>query len=213
MNEEQPSRSPWMKNLMIWGGIALVLALLVSVFNPRTDAAATQISYSDFRAKVQAGQVASVQVGETKILGKYKDDKPFTTVPIPNDTTLQALLQDSGTRYDGKPPEESDQVEHPLGARVAAGDDEHPLRRVDSDHPDAGLRNRDGDAAGADGELDDGAARRERLVHVELDVLGNATAPRVVDARDRVVDTHPGFRATHTNSRLSSVNGSCSKPP
>ena len=107
MNEEQPSGSPWMKNLMIWGGIALVLALLVSVFNPRTDAAATQISYSDFRAKVQAGQVASVQVGETKILGKYKDDKPFTTVPIPNDTTLQALLQDSGTRYDGKPPEES----------------------------------------------------------------------------------------------------------
>ncbi len=107
MNEEQPSGSPWMKNLMIWGGIALVLALLISVFNPRTDAAATQISYSDFRAKVQAGQVASVQVGETKILGKYKDDKPFTTVPIPNDTTLQALLQDSGTRYDGKPPEES----------------------------------------------------------------------------------------------------------
>ena len=107
MNEEQPSGSPWMKNLMIWGGIALVLALLVSAFNPRTDAAATQISYSDFRAKVQAGQVASVQVGETKILGKYKDDKPFTTVPIPNDTTLQALLQDSGTRYDGKPPEES----------------------------------------------------------------------------------------------------------
>ena len=44
MNEEQPSGSPWMKNLMIWGGIALVLALLVSVFNPRTDAAATQIS-------------------------------------------------------------------------------------------------------------------------------------------------------------------------
>ncbi len=107
MNEEQPSGSPWMKNLMIWGGIALVLALLVSVFNPRSDTAATQISYSDFRAKVQAGQVASVQVGETKILGKYKDDKPFTTVPIPNDTTLQALLQDSGTRYDGKPPEES----------------------------------------------------------------------------------------------------------
>ena len=58
MNEEQPSGSPWVKNLMIWGGIALVLALLVSVFNPRGDAAASQLSYSDFRAKVEAGQVA-----------------------------------------------------------------------------------------------------------------------------------------------------------
>ena len=82
MNEEQPSGSPWVKNLLIWGGIGLVLALLVSVFNPRGEVAATQISYSDFRAKVQAGQIASVQVGENKILGKYKDDKPFATVDI-----------------------------------------------------------------------------------------------------------------------------------
>ena len=44
MNEEQPSGSPWMKNLMIWGGVALVLAALVSVFNPRSDTASTQIS-------------------------------------------------------------------------------------------------------------------------------------------------------------------------
>ena len=106
MNEEQPSGSPWVKNLLIWGGIGLALALLVSVFNPRGEVAGTQISYSDFRAKIQAGQIASVQVGETKILGKYKDDKPFTTVPIPNDTSLQGLLQDSGVKYDGKPAEE-----------------------------------------------------------------------------------------------------------
>ncbi len=107
MNEEQPQGSPWVKNLLIWGGIGLVLALLVSVFNPRGEVAATQISYSDFRAKIQAGQIASVQVGETKILGKYKDDKPFTTVPIPNDTSLQALLQEGGVKYDGKPADEN----------------------------------------------------------------------------------------------------------
>ena len=66
MNEEQPGGSPWVKTLAIWGSIALVLALLITVFNPRGDAAATQLSYSDFLAKVQAGDVASVQVGETK---------------------------------------------------------------------------------------------------------------------------------------------------
>ncbi|MFM5916670.1 MAG: ATP-dependent zinc metalloprotease FtsH [Novosphingobium sp.] len=107
MNEEQPGGSPWVKNLMIWGSIALVLALLITVFNPRSDAAATQISYSDFRTKVAAGEVASVQVGETKILGKYRDEKPFVTTPIPNDTTLPTLLQASNVKYDGKAPEES----------------------------------------------------------------------------------------------------------
>ena len=107
MNEEQPGGSPWVKTLAIWGSIALVLALLITVFNPRGDAAATQLSYSDFLAKVQAGDVASVQVGETKILGKYKDDKPFVTTPIPNDTRLPGLLQASNVKYDGKAPEES----------------------------------------------------------------------------------------------------------
>ncbi len=107
MNEEQPGGSPWVKNLMIWGSIALVLALLITVFNPRSDAAATQVSYSELRAKVAADQVASVQVGENKILGKYKDGKPFVSVPIPNDTSLQALLQEHGVQYDGKAPEES----------------------------------------------------------------------------------------------------------
>ena len=107
MNEEQPSGSPWIKNLAIWGSIALVLALLITVFNPRGDAAATQVGYSDLRAKVAADQVGSVQVGETKILGKYKDGKPFTSVPIPNDTSLQALLQEHNVQYEGKAPEES----------------------------------------------------------------------------------------------------------
>ncbi len=106
MNDEQPSGTPWMKNLMIWGGVFLALLLVVSMFQTRGEAAAPQISYSEFRAKVQQGQVATVQVGETKILGKFKDDKTFTTVPIPNDPTLPELLQASQVKYDGKPPEE-----------------------------------------------------------------------------------------------------------
>ena len=106
MNDEQPSGTPWMKNLLVWGGVFLALLLVVSMFNARGDAAAKQITYSEFRAKVKEGQVASVQVGENQILGKFKpDDKPFTTTPIPNDPTLSTLLQDSGVKYDGKPPE------------------------------------------------------------------------------------------------------------
>ena len=105
-NDEQPRGNPWMKNLMIWGGIILALLLVVSMFNTKTDAPGSQVGYSDFRAQVANGKVESVQVAENRITGKFKDGKAFTTVPIPNDTTLPQLLQDNGVRYEGKMPEE-----------------------------------------------------------------------------------------------------------
>src|SRR5207247_9320544 len=40
---------------------------------------------------------------------------------------------------------------------------------------------------GADPELHDRTAGRDRLLHVEADVLDNAPAPRVVDGGDRIV--------------------------
>ena len=83
------------------------------------------------------------------------------------------------------------------------GDREHLRRRVDPDHGDAGLGDRHRDASGADRELDDRPARRERAVDVEADVLGHRPAPGVVEARDPVVEGHAdGLRATQTNSRL-----------
>ena len=105
-NEEQPSGNPWMKNLMIWGGIFLALLLVVSMFNTKAEAPGTQVGYSDFRAQVANGKVEKVQVSETKITGKFKDGKTFTTVPIPNDTSLPQLLQENGVQYEGKTPEE-----------------------------------------------------------------------------------------------------------
>ncbi|WP_088308119.1 ATP-dependent zinc metalloprotease FtsH [Novosphingobium sp. B 225] len=107
MNEEQPNPNPWLRNAMIWIGGLMALLLVVSVMNSRNDPAGTQISYSDFRTRVEAGQVASVQVSETRITGKYKDGNGFTTVPIPNDPTLAETLQKSGVQYQGKAPEES----------------------------------------------------------------------------------------------------------
>mgnify|MGYP002149517558 CR=1 FL=1 len=107
MNEDQPTPNPWLKSAMIWIGVFMALLLVVSVVNSRSDPAGTQIAYSDFRSRVDAGQVASVQVGENKITGKYKDGNPFSTVPIPNDPTLAETLQKSGVQYQGKAPEET----------------------------------------------------------------------------------------------------------
>ena len=73
------------------------------------------------------------------------------------------------------------------GARRLGADGEHPRRGVDADHGDAGARDRDRDPPRPDAELDDRPARGERLLDVELDVLGDAPAPRVVEPRDRVV--------------------------
>ena len=106
MNEEQPTGNPWMKSLLVWGGIFLALLLVVSVFNGKGEAPGQQIGYSEFRAQVAEGKVKSVQVSETKIAGKYTDGKTFTTVPLPNDPSLQQLLDQGGVQYEGKLPDE-----------------------------------------------------------------------------------------------------------
>jgi len=107
MNEDpQPSPNPWLKSLLVWGGIFLALMLAISMFGSRAETAASSIQYSDFRAKVAEGSVAEVQVSDDRIVGKYKNGETFSTVPIPNDTTLPQLLQDNGVKYAGKPKEE-----------------------------------------------------------------------------------------------------------
>ena len=113
MNEEQPSGNPWVKSLMIWGGVFLALLLVVSMVNGKTETPATTLSYSEFRQKIEAGQIASVEVSEKRITGKMKPEKAgeegktFATTPVPGDTTLPQLLQQAGVKYDGKAPEET----------------------------------------------------------------------------------------------------------
>ncbi len=105
MNDEQPSGNPWIKSLLVWGGIFLALLMVVSMFGSRSDSA-NAIRYSDFRAKVADGSVAEVQVGQDKIVGKYRNGDAFSTIPIPNDTTLPQLLQSNDVKYAGKAPDE-----------------------------------------------------------------------------------------------------------
>lgn len=105
-NDEQPSGNPWLKSLLVWGGIFLALLMVVSMFGARGDIAGASIPYSEFRSKVAEGSVAEVQVGEQRIVGKFKNNDSFTTVPIPNDTTLPQLLQDNGVKASGAVPDE-----------------------------------------------------------------------------------------------------------
>ncbi|GGD71967.1 ATP-dependent zinc metalloprotease FtsH [Croceicoccus mobilis] len=104
--DEQPSGNPWLKSLMIWGGIFLALLLVVSLFSERGPAQGTQIRYSDFRDSVAEGSVREVQIGEDRITGTLKNDQPFSTTPVPNDTGLTELLQENGVEYSGAAPEQ-----------------------------------------------------------------------------------------------------------
>jgi cell division protease FtsH len=105
MNDDQPNGNPWVKSLLVWGGIFLALLMVVSMFGSRTEVG-TAIPYSDFRGKVAEGSVAEVQIGTDRILGKYKNGDTFSTIPIPNDTTLLPSLQESGVKFAGKQAEE-----------------------------------------------------------------------------------------------------------
>lgn len=93
--------NPWVKSLMIWGGIFLALLMVVSLFGGGSSGNGAQILYSDFRDKVAEGSVASVQISETSIVGEMKNGEQFSTIPVTNDTTLPQLLEDNGVRYSG----------------------------------------------------------------------------------------------------------------
>ncbi|WP_121118223.1 ATP-dependent zinc metalloprotease FtsH [Croceibacterium ferulae] len=98
--------NPWVKSLLIWGGIFLALLLVVSMFNGSPNNAGTQLRYSDFREQVANGDVTEVQIAPDRITGKLSNGASFSTVPVPNDTELTTLLDDNNVSYAGTAPEE-----------------------------------------------------------------------------------------------------------
>src|SRR5688500_3467179 len=104
--EPEGSGNPWVKSLLVWGGIFLALLLVVSMFGSPREAAGSQLRYSEFREKVAEGSVQDVQIAPDRISGKLKNGSAFTTVPVPNDTELTRLLDENGVQYAGTAPEE-----------------------------------------------------------------------------------------------------------
>ena len=105
-DKEPKGPNPWMKSLMVWGGVFLALLLMVSMFGGGAQTPAASIPYSDFRAKVAEGAVQEVRIAPDRISGTMKNDEAFTTVPIGNDTGLPDLLQENGVRYSGQAAEQ-----------------------------------------------------------------------------------------------------------
>ncbi|MFN4037981.1 MAG: ATP-dependent zinc metalloprotease FtsH [Erythrobacter sp.] len=105
--QQQPEGpSPWVKQLMIWGGIFLALLLVVSLFGNAGGSPGTTIRYSDFRNSVASGEVAEVQLGDELITGRMRNGEGFATVPVPNDVEITRLLEQNGVQFTGKQKEQ-----------------------------------------------------------------------------------------------------------
>ncbi|MBX7532596.1 ATP-dependent zinc metalloprotease FtsH [Qipengyuania sp. 1XM1-15A] len=94
--------NPWIKSLMVWGGVFLGLLLVVSLFGGGSQPAGTPLLYSDFKDKVAEGQIASVVISDEAIVGKTTGGEAFSTIPVRNDPKLTELLEENGVQYSGK---------------------------------------------------------------------------------------------------------------
>jgi cell division protease FtsH len=104
MNDENtPQPNPWMRSLMIWAGILLALAMVVSVIDSRSrDAQATGIAYSDFLKRVDEGSVKDVVKAGEIISGTTSNGDKFKTYAV-DDPMLIERLTKSGVKFSGKP--------------------------------------------------------------------------------------------------------------
>ncbi|MGB7374355.1 ATP-dependent zinc metalloprotease FtsH [Pontixanthobacter sp.] len=100
-DNEPQAPNPWMKSLMIWGGIFMALLLVVTMFGGASQPPSTEIQYSGFRDQVSQGLVEEVQIAPDKITGKLKNGEYFTTVPVTSDAKLTELLDEKGVTYSG----------------------------------------------------------------------------------------------------------------
>ncbi len=105
-DKEPQQGNPWIRSAMIWAGVVFALLLVVSLVEGRDAASGgTGIAYSDFRTKIQDGQIKEVSVGPDHIYGTLNNGSKFSTVPV-NDPGLITLLDDYNVKYSGKAEEQ-----------------------------------------------------------------------------------------------------------
>ncbi|KKI19339.1 ATP-dependent metallopeptidase FtsH/Yme1/Tma family protein [Sphingomonas sp. ABOLG] len=94
--------NPWMKSLLIWVGILLSLAIVVTMFDGRTSTATgNAIAYSAFLDKVDEGTVKDVTISRDQISGTLSSGEKFRTDPV-SDPQLTDRLRKAGVEISGK---------------------------------------------------------------------------------------------------------------
>ena len=107
-NDKQPEggNNNWARSLIVWVGIAVALAVLVTMLSDRNAApAGQQIPYSSFIAKVKDGSVKKVEIAGTMINGTLKDNTSFRTNAGVTDPQLMDRLINANVEVVAKPEE------------------------------------------------------------------------------------------------------------
>ncbi len=91
------------KNLLVWVVVGLMLITLFNMFQGNSSGEGREISYSEFIAGVDAGNVTTVVINGDTVAGQYNDGARFLThVPL-TDTTLIPRLQERGVNIQVEP--------------------------------------------------------------------------------------------------------------
>ncbi len=94
------------KNLILWGVIALILLSVFSNFSQRANVGA-EFSYSDFISEVKNGNVAEVDIAGRRITGKTRDLNAFSTYsPETDNRSMIGDLLDNNVKIVAKEPEQ-----------------------------------------------------------------------------------------------------------
>ncbi|MFN4113405.1 MAG: ATP-dependent zinc metalloprotease FtsH [Sphingomonadaceae bacterium] len=105
-NQQGPEGpNPWVRSLMIWGGVFLALVMMISMFGNAGQTTGSEIGYSAFRGQVEQGLVKNVTIAPDRITGTLKNGETFSTTPVATDTRLTDLLDQNGVDYSGTAPE------------------------------------------------------------------------------------------------------------
>lgn len=95
------------RNFAFWLIILILLLALFSAFRgPSGGDARAEISYSEFLAGVEAGNISSVTIQENNIAGQMTNGTTFQTY-APYDASLIDRLNDKGVDINAKPVESS----------------------------------------------------------------------------------------------------------
>ncbi|MBW1858539.1 MAG: ATP-dependent zinc metalloprotease FtsH [Deltaproteobacteria bacterium] len=97
--------NPFYKNLALWLVISLMMILLFNLFN-QSRIQDSEISYTEFMARVEKANVAGVVIQGQEISGTQVDGARFKTF-APDDADLINILRSRGVTIKAKPPTES----------------------------------------------------------------------------------------------------------
>ncbi len=99
------------KNIMLWIIIGILILVLFNLFQGnQNNRAASSISFSDFIAAADAGNVTEVNINGNSVEGYFVDGRPFKTY-APDYPNLVEKLSENGVKITAEP---TDRSMHPL---------------------------------------------------------------------------------------------------